>query len=71
MNTETFFIEDGIEVAAPVLLKIQRPDRYGKIVFCFRRNWTFPEKCCSIVAQGDVYGKATEYQLTGEGRNYS
>ncbi|MFH1613800.1 MAG: hypothetical protein ABIG61_01770 [Planctomycetota bacterium] len=31
MNEETFFIEDGVEVAAPVVLKVQRPDRYGKV----------------------------------------
>ena len=31
MNEEVFFIEDGVEVAAPVLLTVQHPDRYGKV----------------------------------------
>ncbi|MBC8395051.1 MAG: hypothetical protein H8E17_21080 [Deltaproteobacteria bacterium] len=31
MNEEIFYIEDGVEVAAPVLLKVQRPDRYGTV----------------------------------------
>ena len=31
MNEEVFLMEDGVEVAAPVLLKVQRPDRYGKV----------------------------------------
>ena len=31
MNKEIFYIEDGAEVAAPVLLKVQRPDRYGTV----------------------------------------
>ena len=31
MGEEVFFIEDGVEVAAPVLLKVQRPDRYGSV----------------------------------------
>ena len=31
MGEEVFFIEDGVEVAAPVLLKIERPDRYGSV----------------------------------------
>lgn len=31
MDGQAFFIEDGVEVAAPVLLKVEHPDRYGKI----------------------------------------
>jgi len=31
MSEEVFFIENGVEVTAPVLLKVQRPDRYGTV----------------------------------------
>jgi len=31
MSEEIFYTEDGVEVAAPVLLKVQRPDRYGSV----------------------------------------
>ena len=31
MNEEMFFMENGVEVAAPVLLKVERPDRYGRV----------------------------------------
>jgi hypothetical protein len=31
MSEEVFLIEDGVEVGAPVLLKRERPDRYGSV----------------------------------------